>query len=154
MPGCRVLEPSCGNGALIDAIKYAAPEVELVGVELDKQRCDDTSCRFLASKFVNRNFLELGEFDLGKFHRVVMNPPFAPAQADIDHVTHAFELLRPGGRLVSIMSAGVTFRENRKAREFRELVDRASGEIHELPDESFKVSGTSVRTVLVVMNHD
>ena len=35
-----------------------------------------------------------------------MNPPFENGR-DIDHVTHALSLLKPGGRLVAIMSEGV-----------------------------------------------
>ena len=36
------------------------------------------------------------------------------SQQDIDHVTAAYGLLAPGGILVTIMSAGVLFRENKK----------------------------------------
>jgi type I restriction-modification system DNA methylase subunit len=103
------------------------------------------------------NLIVLGEFlgqsaaTLGTFDRVVMNPPFA-GQQDIDHVTHAFGFLRPGGRLVAIMAAGVLFRENRKAVEFRALVDAADGTIEENDEGAFKVSGTGVRTVTVTMD--
>ena len=77
-----------------------------------------------------------------------MNPPFAD-QADIDHVTHALSFLKPGGKLVAIMSAGVTFREDRKASDFRALIWGMGGTMNELPEDSFKQSGTNVRTVLV-----
>jgi 16S rRNA G1207 methylase RsmC len=81
------------------------------------------------------------------YDRVVMNPPFENQQ-DIDHVLHALEFLRPGGRLVSIMSAGVLFRQNKKTVEFREMID----EITALPEGSFKLSGTNVNTSMVVIN--
>jgi hypothetical protein len=77
-----------------------------------------------------------------------MNPPFA-GQADIEHVTHALNFLKPGGKLVAIMSAGVTFRQDRKAADFRALIWGMGGTIEELPEDAFKQSGTSVRTVLV-----
>jgi 16S rRNA G1207 methylase RsmC len=86
--------------------------------------------------------------DLGKFDRVVMNPPFAD-QADIDHVTHALSFLKPGGKLVAIMSAGASFRQDRKASKFQELIEGLGGTMNELPEDSFKQSGTNVRTVLV-----
>ena len=41
-----------------------------------------------------------------------MNPPFDRLQ-DVRHVTHAFSLLAPGGRLVAVMAEGVTYREDR-----------------------------------------
>jgi hypothetical protein len=49
------------------------------------------------------------------------------------------------------MSAGVTFREDRQANEFFDIVDKAGGLFEPLPDDSFKVSGTGVRAVLAVL---
>lgn len=84
------------------------------------------------------------------FDSVVMNPPFE-RQADIDHVLHAWKCLKPGGRLVSIMSAGVLFRENKKTVEFKSLLDRC-GRYEVNPDGAFKASGTMVKTIIVVMD--
>ena len=85
------------------------------------------------------------------YDRVVMNPPFSVpgrAQADIDHVLHAFDLLAPGGRLVAIMSGGVCFRENVKSKAFRQLVVEY-GEFLDVADGAFAESGTGVRTCIV-----
>ena len=49
----------------------------------------------------------------GEYDRIVMNPPFEAGQ-DIDHVRHAFQFLKDGGRLVSIMSPSPFFREDKK----------------------------------------
>ena len=76
-----------------------------------------------------------------------MNPPFAKQQ-DIEHVTHAFRCLKPAGRLVSVMSAGVVFRETKLAREFRAFMEKRGG-YERNPEGSFKVSGTNVNTVTV-----
>ncbi|MDP3598897.1 MAG: SAM-dependent methyltransferase [Nitrospirota bacterium] len=83
--------------------------------------------------------------------RVGINPPFE-RQADIQHVTKAFSHLKPNGKLTSIMSAGVSFREDRRARAFRDLVQEY-GTMRPLPDQSFKESGTNVSTVLVSLTH-
>lgn len=56
-----------------------------------------------------------------------------------------------GGRLVSVMSAGVAFREDRRARDFRALVDARGGSIESLPEGSFSASGTGVHTVVVTL---
>ncbi len=79
-----------------------------------------------------------------------MNPPFE-GRADIHHVTRAFGMLAPGGRLAAIMSSGVAYRSDRIATEFREFVKANSGEIIENPEGAFLESGTGVRTVSVVM---
>jgi type I restriction-modification system DNA methylase subunit len=80
-----------------------------------------------------------------------MNPPFADQQ-DIRHVEHALRFLKPGGRLVAIMSAGVSFRQDRQATTFRELVEGCDGTIEPLPEGAFEASGTGVRAVLVTID--
>ena len=60
-------------------------------------------------------------------------------------------MLAPGGRLVAILSAGVTFRDDRKTRAFRQMVASMGGEFEELPADTFASSGTGVRTVLVML---
>jgi type I restriction-modification system DNA methylase subunit len=83
-----------------------------------------------------------------EYDRVVMNPPFAK-QADIKHVMHALKFLKPDGKLVSVMSASVDFRDNKLTKEFRDLIAERGGRIEALPDGAFKESGTMVRTVIV-----
>jgi hypothetical protein len=60
--------------------------------------------------------------------------------------------LKPDGRLVAIMSAGVSFRQDKRTTAFRKLVEERGGMIEPLPEDSFKESGTSVNTVLVVVD--
>jgi hypothetical protein len=81
---------------------------------------------------------------------VMMNPPFA-RRADLAHVTHALRFVKPGGVLVAIMANGVTFHSYRETVAFRELVAASGGAITPLPDDAFKQSGASVRTVLVTI---
>lgn len=82
--------------------------------------------------------------------RVVMNPPFAREQ-DAEHIVRAYAVLKPGGRLVSVCSAGVKFRTTKKTAALRALAE-AHGEIIDLPAGSFKESGTQVNTCIVVIN--
>jgi 16S rRNA G1207 methylase RsmC len=88
------------------------------------------------------------DFDGMQFDRVVMNPPF---DFEVEHVTLAHSMLKPGGRLVSVMSAGVLFRKDKKTSAFRALVAACGGEFTENAPGSFKASGTDVNTVTVVM---
>lgn len=80
-----------------------------------------------------------------------MNPPFDKKRSDIHHVVHALKFLKPGGRLVAIMPSGVAFRDDVLTRDFRGIVEQRGGSIENLPDASFKQSGTTVNTVLVVI---
>ena len=154
-PGMTVLEPSAGRGALVRHILKsggACTAIEIQGENADKiHKVLLPSSRDLPPLFVViGNFLNWQPREGFLFDRVVMNPPFR-AQADIAHVHHAFNFLKPGGRLVAIMSAGVKWRENRKALDFRKLVLDSNGSIIANPDGSFKASGTDVRTVTVIM---
>jgi predicted RNA methylase len=139
----RVLEPSAGLGAI--ALAAARLTDQLMCVEIDAKRAEALVKAGLRS-VICADFLALD--GVGRFDRVVMNPPFA-RQADIDHVLAAAKRLRPGGRLVSVMSAGAGFRENRKAVEFRAWLARHGGRFAPLPPDAFKASGTSVQTCLI-----
>ena len=145
-PGHTVLEPSAGTGALLEAIRVAGGTP--TGVEISQGLCQILRQRF--EDIREADFLQCNG-DLGTFDRVVMNPPFADGQ-DVQHVTHALHMVKPGGRLVAVMSAGVTFRQDRRTSDFRALVERHGGSIEALPDDSFAQSGTGVRTVLVTID--
>jgi len=84
------------------------------------------------------------------YDRVIMNPPFA-GKADVAHVQHALRFLKPGGVLVSVMSAGVTYRTDRATAGLREAVTEAGGAIEQLPLRAFAESGTDAGTVIVTI---
>ncbi len=137
--GHRVLEPSAGTGALLDWIFSSA---EVVAVEINQSLADrlrakgtDTRC----ADFLSCNG------DLGKFDRVIMNPPFANG-ADIKHITHAVKFLKPRGRLVAICANGPRQRE-----QLMPLAEQSGGYWEDLPAGSFESQGTGVNTALVVI---
>lgn len=147
-PGMRVLEPSAGRGAI------AGPLAE-TGVVIDAIEMMPANCEALAASGIRLMSVRCADFltvEPTEFYdRVVMNPPFS-RQKDIKHVMHAFKFLSDGGRLVSVMSAGVTFRNDRLMNEFCAFVEAHDGEIAPLPEGAFKESGTMVRTVVVTLN--
>ena len=146
--GKTVLEPSAGAGALVlRCLEAGAQYVTCVerDVKLVAGLCKipwDGSRVYV----IEGDFLTVS---LGKYERVVMNPPFSKRQ-DVAHVTRAFDLLAPGGRLVAVMSAGVEFRTDKLTSAFRAIME-AHGDLERLPEQSFKASGTDVRTVLVTL---
>ncbi|OXM47517.1 SAM-dependent methyltransferase [Amycolatopsis alba DSM 44262] len=83
-----------------------------------------------------------------------MNPPYSTSENRtlwIDRLHIAWRLLAPGGRLVAILPNGLTFRQDRRHRELRELV-KSQGDYRDLPADSFISSGTGVRTVVAWMS--
>lgn len=143
----RVLEPSAGEGAIADALNDHVFSNQIVLIEINAQRCQ--VLRDKGYFVIETDFLQVG-FNHDGFDRVVMNPPFERS-AEVDHVMHAYGLLRGGGRLVSVMSNGITFRDDRKYSELRALIGR-HGEIEANPPDSFKPAGTSVHTVIVTID--
>lgn len=150
-PGYWVLEPSAGNGALLTALDAHLPDADMRAntftFEIQQHLVDQLRADGWRANCVD--FLSILPQAWVKY--VVMNPPFDRRMVDIDHVMHAHRCLLFGGRLVSIMSNGVTFRQDRKAVEFREFVAANNGRFHEVEDGAFKESGTMVRTVIVEM---
>lgn len=141
--GDAVLEPSAGLGAIaFEALKRRAI---VTCVEIDAGR---------AAK-LRESFSDVREGDFlaqpvqSVFDRCVMNPPFA-ARADIRHVLHARQFLKPGGLLVAIMSGSVAFRTDRLTDDFR----RQCLSVEQLPEGSFKDSGTAVNTVMVTIRRE
>jgi len=140
-----VLEPSAGRGNLIERLRG----LNFVHC-IEKMPENAAHLRNMGwlDSLIEADFLTVVPTPI--YDRVVMNPPFGK-QADIKHVLHALKFLKPGGLLVSIMAAGVVFRENRLTVEFRDLVAARGGLIEELPEASFKTSGTMVGTVIAVI---
>jgi len=144
-PGMRVLEPSAGRGAIADAIRDFCPQCVLEVVEINPR--DREVLKTKGHKIVGKDFLK---FKRKGYDRVVMNPPFSRGQ-DVDHVKRAFGLLKPGGRLVSVMSASVKFHGGKKFAAFREMVANYGGAIEDLPEESFREAGTLVNSIVVTL---
>ncbi|MBW2647211.1 MAG: methyltransferase, partial [Deltaproteobacteria bacterium] len=145
-PGMDVLEPSAGKGDIADALKES-------GVIPDVLEVSATLTDILKAKkheVVGSDFLEHTK----EYDRIVMNPPFEKGQ-DVDHVKHAYALLKPGGRVVSIMGEHPFFASDKKSVEFREWLDD-KGYAEKLPEGSFKnkqaIRQTGVASRIVIIN--
>jgi SAM-dependent methyltransferase len=148
-PEHRVLEPSAGTGNILKAIGDG-PDKVAVEINYDLVRML-ASCGVSGLRVVHGDFLEWTSGDCqgglgGLFDRVVMNPPFENGQ-DIRHIRHAWEMLKPGGRLVAVCAGGP-----RQERELRPRVEAYLGRWEPLPAGTFKDAGTSVNTVLMMMD--
>lgn len=148
-PGDRALEPSAGPGAIADALKAAGAVVMACEVQpdladaLEERGYDKVLCADFIAHFT-------GLVGTRSFDVICMNPPFG-RQADVEHVKLAMALLAPGGRLVSVMSSSVRFRDNEKTKAFRARVEAIGGAFEDLPALSFRESGTDVNTCVLTV---
>lgn len=148
-PGMFVLEPSAGRGRIARELVRALDTADsgLVLVELlPENRKHLEAAGFKQYLSLTKDFLEYDPIE--PFDRVVMNPPFAKGAA-IYHMRRALEMLKFGGRLVSVAPAGVLFREDTLHKTFREMIKQMGGTITPLPEGTFKESGTMVSTCVV-----
>ena len=135
--GETVLEPSAGRGAIAKLIN-------------NKNRCNCVELNEENREYLFDNGFSLVGYDFlkhtQKYDVIVANPPFSKQQ-DISHVLHMIEL--SNRCVVSVMSASVLFRDNKKTTEFRNTIASLGGKIESLPDKSFVKSGTNVRTCIL-----
>jgi protein-L-isoaspartate O-methyltransferase len=141
----RILEPSAGTGNLLSAILSIDPDPEppvfggVVAVEINGALAERLANEFPLTNVRCADFL-LCNGNLGKFDRIVMNPPFVNG-ADIKHIEHALTFLKPGGRLVAFCANGPRQREK---------LQPIAEQWIDLPAGSFSDSGTEVNAALVV----
>lgn len=146
-PGMDVLEPEAGEGAVVEGILAAGLIPDCV--EIDPDRVDILGNMLPPGAVINRDFLAMDPEP--EYDRILMNPPWGKL-AGVAHVFHAIRFLKPGGRLVAILGAGLEYREDGPTRELRKLVADWRGRIERLPSGSFKESGTMVDAVMLIMD--
>lgn len=136
-PGESILEPSAGRGAIA---KYINNNFSCDCIELNTEN--------------RRHLLEYGLYVLGddflqchqRYDIIIANPPFTKQQ-DILHVSHMIDLANR--IVVSVMGAGVMFRQNKKTVAFWDKVKQYDCEIIDLPQGTFKASGTMVNAIVL-----
>jgi type I restriction-modification system DNA methylase subunit len=135
--GETVLEPSAGKGRIAGLITGC----DCIELNPDNQQyLKDNGFNIIDTDFLS--FWE--DYDV-----IVANPPFSKQQ-DIAHVKHMIGLAKR--RVVSVMSASVLFRDNKKTVDFRNLIEELGGTIEPLPDNIFAESGTNVKTCVVCVD--
>ena len=146
---CDCLEPSAGTGNIAEVIWSYSPN-SLTVIELDR-----SNGRNLIGKYslciMGQDFLTWETKQ--KFDRIVMNPPFSKKQ-DIKHILKAWELLKPKGILVSILSPSPFYCNDKLSQNFMEFLNKNNAELKDFSEGEFKESGTAIRTkcIKVVKN--
>jgi 16S rRNA G966 N2-methylase RsmD len=146
-----ILEPSAGNGAIVrrlleDGVKYDS----IVAVEINEKRAKEIETRTNVETFCADFMLWVKEW---KFDQIYMNPPFENGQ-DAQHIMNAFAYLKPGGELISVISPHSLFANDARSIRFRNFLEGKNVYIENLPEGSFKSSGTMISTKLIVIREE
>jgi hypothetical protein len=158
-PGMTVLEPSAGDGAIVyGVLEKTDGECQVTAIELDCGRAAQLPAGGLHHIIAGQDFLAWETTE--RFDRILMNPPFTspsdPA-AYVAHIVKAWGLLKPGGKLVAIIPAGILNRTDRATEPIRHLLARdrdALGAVRLLSEDAFKESGTGCRCELIWIEKD
>ena len=163
--GDIILEPSAGQGAIIDSILKKHKKNFIFYCEKM-----DTNLMILHNKYselenvyrlrpLNDDFLEMDEEfvdfpgDTGKmkYHKIIANPPFSKNQ-DIDHIYKMYDCLKEGGRIVTISSTHWKTSYNKKEVDFRGWLNEVEAKIEKIPSGTFKESGTMVESCIIIID--
>lgn len=125
----NVLEPSCGDGRILDMLRTYGHAG--YGIEYHPGRAAEAKAK--GHTVLRANFLDCEPMP---FETVVMNPPWYGTHWK-KHVAHALKFLEPGGVLVAIVPYSA-----REAEEF-------AGDWEDLPVASFAAAGTNVASGLL-----
>ncbi|MCA9912407.1 MAG: methyltransferase [Anaerolineae bacterium] len=149
----RVLEPSAGSGHIADLIRDQHPYTACLHCVEPVQRLRKV-LELKGHKLVAYNIYSYQVARDEMYDRIVMNPPFEHNQ-DIEHVQYVFEqFLKPGGRLVAIVSEHTRIGSEKAVREFQQWLDTWNATDEPLPDGAF-LNGdrpTGVRTRMIVVD--
>ena len=148
-PHLTILEPSAGQGAILNAIldKCNKPVYCFELMEVNRTILD-----------TNEKALLLGDDFLteitpthalyGSFDRIIANPPFSKNQ-DISHIYKMYLTAKKGAIIVSMASTHWQFSSNKKETYFRQWLDMKNAEITNVEAGAFKQSGTDISTVII-----
>lgn len=143
-----VLEPSAGQGAIVNAIiKKGALPISVCELMPENKAILKKN---IAVKFICDDFLQI---DTKRFHftKIVANPPFRN-NSDISHIMKMYECLHPKGRLVSIASKHWQFAQGKKETAFVKWLNKVHAIIKEVPAGEFKESGTNIATCIIIID--
>lgn len=145
-----VLEPSAGSGSIIHAIHRVAPDVEVDCFELMPEN---------VQKLEKLDHVNIIGEDFTKgvpklYNHIYANPPFSKNQ-DIQHVRAMYDALDPNNGVVcAITSRHWMLGQEKECVVFRDWLEEVKAEIHDIPEGTFRESGTQVATAAIVIKRN
>lgn len=145
-----ILEPSAGAGAILDFLREHSP-CKLVCGEIRGDLREILEIKGFGDNLKFRDFLDWTPEEGEKPDMAFMNPPFEKGM-DCDHIRHAFDCIKPGGRVVAVCSEGVFQREFKREIAFRKWFNELGAESWKLDAGSFAQSGTNTSARILVID--
>lgn len=149
--GAKYLEPQCGEGAIMDAIRANDETAEILGMEYHAGRAE--ICQEKGYKVIRRNFLTAEPLPV--FDYIIMNPPFYGTHWK-KHLVHARKFLKPresqwgmGSLLICILPATAFY--DGHLDEMGLIKGGFERAWTDLPVGSFAESGTNVPTGYITL---
>jgi predicted RNA methylase len=134
--GMKILEPSCGDGAILDAIRKYGVGMSAFGIEVHRGRAEAAKAK--GHSVLCANFLQTAPDP--RYDMVLMNPPFYGKHYQ-KHVEHALKFLKPGGVLYAILPVTAVTDHG-----YVKPDKRGYDKWRDLPVGSFSESGTNINT--------
>lgn len=147
----KVLEPSAGEGAIVDAIMEKYPNIYPA---IDCVEVNEAKCNILIEKGYNayhEDFLNFKPFIL--YDRIIACPPFKN-NVDLLHIMKMYDHLHWGGFLVSLTSPLWIVNNEHHQVFFRNWLADKKYAMQMLPDNSFMEKGKSVPTMIIKISKD
>jgi phospholipid N-methyltransferase len=149
----RVLEPSAGQGAIVNAIYRNNPNRNK---QIDCCELMDVNRGILEKiegvNIIADDFLSLQNMVWTIYYdKIIANPPFNKNQ-DIDHIRKMYQVCKHGGRIVTIAGNSWRFGSQKKQVEFREWLDSIGAVVEDVEAGTFKESGTNIATCIIVID--
>jgi SAM-dependent methyltransferase len=141
-----ILEPSAGKGKVADLIKSIIGEdtSRLTCVELNKELVDVLKEK--GYKPYHGDFLNFKPDQ--QYDKIIACPPFI-RNVDCNHIIKMYEVLKPGGILVSLTSPLWMIHNEEHQVKFREFLKEKDYWIKMLPDNSFMEKEKTVPTAII-----
>lgn len=127
-----VLEPSAGEGDLVDGIRTYFPNIKIDCIELNKEKREVLKKK--EYNVVGEDFLK---FYTDKEYDYIIAAPTYKDNIDIVHIMHMFKFLKKGGSIVSLTSPHWTLKNSETQVEFRKWLLDKTYYMEMLPDNYF-----------------
>jgi hypothetical protein len=149
----KILEPSAGQGHLIELIRDLWPKAQIDYCELmdlNKNELDRKYKNMPNIACITEDFTHMAGDPEEHYDFIIANPPFTNNQ-DIQHIRLMYELLVSGGEIFTFCSFHWQMSTNKKEENFKKFLDNLDEypDITEVPEKAFKNSGTNIRTMLM-----
>ena len=144
-----VLEPSAGQGALIEALNKTGVKVNVDCYELMPINQKILEDKVKNANLIGENFLEAPVAK--KYDRIIANPPFNKGQY-MEHTYKMYELLEEEGILVVLLPLSWRYNSNKKEQAFKHFIEEHMEYEQFIERGSFKSSGTMIETEVVVLS--